>query len=217
MLTLFGNLDSGNVHKAQMILRRSGRPYTRVDVAQPRGEPRDPRYLAINPMGKVPALMDESGAIITESGAILYHFSQGTPLWPDALDERTEVLRWMFFEQYSHEPTLAVIRYLMHYCEPSEAHAARAAALEPGARHALGVMESRLEKCDWIATRTCTIADYALYPYTRMAESIGFHFREFPSVARWLDRVESQPDFLPFGDDGAVRTVGFSDYFDTRA
>lgn len=217
MLTLFGNLDSGNVHKAQMILRRSRRPYARVDVAQPRGEPRDVRFLAVNPMGKVPAVMDETGFVLTESGAILYYFSQGTPLWPDALDERAEVLRWMFFEQYSHEPTLAVMRYLRHFSEPSEAHAARAAALEPGARHALGVMQARLGAHDWLAARACTIADYALYPYTRVADSVGFPLEEFPAIERWLARVESQPEFLAFGEDGAVETMSFSEYFASRA
>jgi glutathione S-transferase len=111
LLTLFGSLDSGNVHKAQMILRRAGQSYRRVDVAQTRGEPRDRNFLAVNPMGKVPAVLrEEDGRVMTESGAILYYFSQGTSLWPGSLDDRTEVLRWMFFEQYSHEPTLAVMR-----------------------------------------------------------------------------------------------------------
>jgi len=200
-----------------MILRRAARPYVRVDVAQTQGEPRDPRYLSVNPMGKVPAVMDEAGAVITESGAILYHFSQETPLWPDTLDECTEVLRWMFFEQYSHEPTLAVMRYLRCFCEPSEAHAARAAALEPGARYALGVMEARLGACDWLAAGHCTIADYALYPYTRSADSVGLRLETYPAIERWLARVESQPQFLAFGEDGAAQTIGFSEYFDARA
>ena len=216
MLTLFGNLDSGNVHKAQMILRRAALPYVRVDVAQTRGEPRDARFLAINPMGKVPAIVDGAGNVVTESGAILYRFAQGTSLWPDTLDARTEVLRWMFFEQYSHEPTLAVMRYLRHYSEPSEANEARAAALEPGARHALAVMESRLGARDWLAAQTCTIADYALYPYTRAAETVGFSLEALPAVARWLARIESQPAFLAFGDDGAEETIGFADYFGAR-
>lgn len=107
MITLFGNLDSGNVHKAQIILCRSGTSYARVDVSQTRGEPRDEHFLALNPMGKVPAVMLEDGLVITESGAILYYFAQATRLWPEALEERTEVLRWMFFEQYSNEPSLA--------------------------------------------------------------------------------------------------------------
>ena len=82
MLTLFGTLDSGNVHKVQMILTRIGATYRRVDVAQTRDEPRDERFLAVNPMGKVPAGLREDGHLLSESGAILYHFARETPLWP---------------------------------------------------------------------------------------------------------------------------------------
>ena len=213
MLTLFGNLDSGNVHKVQLILRRTGRRYRRVDVAQTRNEPRDARFLALNPMGKVPAVLREDGRVLTESGAILYYFSQDTELWPDGIDARTEVLRWMFFEQYSHEPALAVMRYLRHFTDDPARHAGRVAELEPGARHALGVMESRLEDNDWLVEEACSIADYALYPYTRSAGSVGFEISDYPGIQAWLSRVESQPGFLAFGEEGAVEVRSFSEYF----
>ena len=213
LLTLFGTLDSGNVHKAQMILRRIGESYRRVDVAQIRGEPREPEFLAVNPMGKVPAVLRDSGRALTESGAILYHFAQGTSLWPNSADDRTEALRWMFFEQYSHEPTLAVIRYLRHFVDEPQRHVDRVAELEPGARHALGVMESRLGSGDWLVSCGCTIADYALYPYTRSADSAGFRIDDYPCIGGWLARVESQPGFIPLGSEGAVETLTFADYF----
>jgi len=215
MLTLFGNLDSGNVHKVQTVLCRVGESYRRVDVAQTRGEPRNRNYLAVNPMGKVPAVLRDDGLVITESGAILYYFAQGTALWPEDLDERTEVLRWMFFEQYSHEPTLAVMRYLRHFADDPQRHTDTVVALEPAARHALEVMESRLAGSDWLVAGRCTIADYALYPYTRSADSIGFDIAQFPGIESWLARVESQPGFIPFGSDGAVETLTFSDYFES--
>lgn len=215
MLTLFGNLDSGNVHKVQMILRRTGKAYRRVDVAQTRDEPRAREFLAINPMGKVPAVLREDGRILTESGAILYYFSQGTPLWPDDRDSRTEVLRWMFFEQYSHEPSLAVMRYLMHYVEDPSLHADRVAELAPKSRHALSVMELRLTDSDWLVDGGCTIADYALYPYTRSADTVGFSMAEYPAIQRWLERVEAQPDFIPLHSEGAVEILTFAQYFRT--
>src|SRR5215472_14649387 len=96
MLTLFGNVESGNVHKVQMILSRLGLPFRRVDVRQDRGQPRDARFLAINPMGKVPAVQLSDGDILSDSGAILFYFSSGTPLWPDVRRDQAEVLRWMF-------------------------------------------------------------------------------------------------------------------------
>jgi len=211
--TLFGNLDSGNVHKVQMILTTIGELYRRVDVAQTKNEPRDEQFLAINPMGKVPAVLRQDGRVMTESGAILYYFAQGTSLWPGDADLRAEVLRWMFFEQYSHEPTLAVMRYLRHFADDPAAHTERVADLEPKGRHALSVMESRLKRKEWLAADACTIADYALYPYTRAADSAGFHISEFPGIEQWLARVEAQPEFIPLGSDGAVETLGFADYF----
>ncbi len=213
MLTLFGDVDSGNVHKVQMILARIGELYRRVDVAQTKNEPREEQFLAINPMGKVPALLRQDGRVMTESGAILYYFSQGTPLWPGDADAATEVLRWMFFEQYSHEPSLAVMRYLRHFADDPDLHVERVAELEPKGRHALSVMASRLKNNEWLAADACTIADYALYPYTRAADSAGFHIGEFPGIEPWLARLEAQPEFIPLGSDGAVETLSFAEYF----
>lgn len=215
MLTLFGNLDSGNVHKVQMILARIGEPYRRVDVAQTKNEPREEKFLVINPMGKVPAVLRGDGRVMTESGAILYYFSQGTPLWPGNADVSTEVLRWMFFEQYSHEPSLAVMRYLRHFADDPGLHVERVAELEPKGRHALCVMEARLRSNEWLAADVCTIADYALYPYTRDADSVGIPIGEFPGIERWLARVEAQPAFIPLGSDGAIETLSFAEYFHT--
>jgi glutathione S-transferase len=213
LLTLFGTLDSGNVHKVQMILGRIGETYRRVDVAQTRNEPRDEKYRAINPMGKVPAVLLEDGRVLTESGAILYYFAQGTPLWPKGVDEQTEILRWMFFEQYSHEPSLAVMRYLRHFAGGSNPNTNRIAELEPKARRALTVMESQLNDKTWLAADGCTIADYALYPYTRAADSVGFDIAGYPGIEGWLARVESQPGFIPMGSETAVETLTFAEYF----
>jgi len=213
VVTLFGNLESGNVHKVQMILRRVGVPFRRVDVAQTKGEPRSRAFLQLNPIGKIPAVLLEDGDVLSESGAILYYFAHDTPLWPRDLRSQTEVLRWMFFEQYSHEPTLSVIRYLTHYVEEPQRYAEQVRQLLPKARHALAVMERCLERSPWIAADGGTVADYALYPYTRVAGESGFDLAEFPAVTRWLARVEALPEFLPMGVDGAVETVGFAAYF----
>lgn len=216
MITLFGNLESGNVHKVQMILSRTYVPFRRVDVAQTRGEPRRPEFLKLNPIGKVPTLLLENGDILSESGAILYYFARDTELWPRDTRSQTEVLRWMFFEQYSHEPSLAVIRYLRSYVEEPERYADRIKELEPKARHALDVMEQRLQANAWIAAVHCTIADYALYPYTRVADEAGFELDYFPAVRAWQERVESQPGFLPMRADGALETLTFTEYFQTQ-
>jgi len=213
MLTLFGNLDSGNVHKVQMIVARRGIAFRRVDVNQTRGEPRMPQFLALNAMGKVPAVMFEDGSTLSDSGALLFYFAQGTALWPENTRQQAQVLRWMFFEQYNHEPSLAVMRYLRRFGGGEAANAERLAELDARARFALSVLEDRLKEHDWIAGEGITIADYALYPYSRMAGESGLDVAMWPSVAGWLGRMEAQPDFLPVYADGAVETLSFADYF----
>jgi glutathione S-transferase len=216
MLTLFGNVDSGNVHKVQMILSRVGLPFRRVDVRQDRGEPRDARFLAINPMGKVPALRLPDGDILSDSGAILFYFSWGTELWPDVRRDQAEVLRWMFFEQYSHEPALAVLRYLMRFTPDPHAHQLRIGELVSKSTVVLGVLEKRLGEAEWIAGPRPTIADYALYPYTRWMEEVGFSSGNWPATSLWLDRIEKLPRFLPLYADAATEVIAFADYFATR-
>ncbi|MGE0768624.1 MAG: glutathione S-transferase family protein [Hyphomicrobiaceae bacterium] len=173
MLTLFGNLDSGNVHKVQMILHARNIPFRRVDVRQDRGQPRDPHFRALNPMGKVPAVLFGDGDVLSDSGALLFHFADDTGLWPPVRREQADVLRWMFFEQYNHEPALAVLRYLKRFAAPEDVDARRIADLVDRSRFALGVMEQQLETKDWITGRGPTIADIALYPYTHLAAETG--------------------------------------------
>jgi glutathione S-transferase len=214
MLALFGNLDSGNVHKVQMILYARGMPFRRVDVRQDRGQPRDARFLALNPMGKVPAVQFDDGDMLSDSGALLFHFADGTHLWPSSRRAQAEVLRWMFFEQYSHEPALAVLRYVKRFMPRDPATAVRVAELEAKSRFALGVLESELQRRQWIAgTEGPTIADMALYPYTRLAPEVGLEIRAWPGVAAWLGRVEALPRHLPLYTDGAREVIGFEDYF----
>ncbi|HEY7764567.1 MAG TPA: glutathione S-transferase family protein [Aestuariivirgaceae bacterium] len=217
MITLFGNLESGNVHKVQMLLHRLDIRFCRVDVSQPRGEPRRPEFLKINPIGKVPAVILEDGDILTESGAILYYFGQGTKLWPGDRRAQAEVLRWMFFEQYSHEPALAVMRYLIHFAEGPQRNKERLEELRPRAESALHAMDRQLKAWRFIAAETVTIADYALYPYTAWAHESGVGLEDYAAIRRWLLQIESEPKFLPLMRDGAEHVMSFIDYFENKA
>jgi glutathione S-transferase len=213
MITLFGNLESGNVHKVQLILGRANIEYRRVEVSQVAGHTRTPQFLALNPMGKVPAVKLEDGDVLTESGALLYWFGRRTELWPAVARERTEVLRWMFFEQYSHEPTLAVMRYLRRIAVPAPEQVARQRELEPRAQQALGVMEARLATSAWLAGRSCSLADLALYPYTKWADEAGIDLSPYSHIERWLARVEGQPRFVTLRTEGAAEVIPFDAYF----
>jgi glutathione S-transferase len=213
MVTLFGNLESGNVHKVQLILGRASIEYRRVEVSQAAGHTRTPQFLALNPMGKVPAVKLEDGDVLTESGALLYWFGRRTELWPAVARERTEVLRWMFFEQYSHEPTLAVMRYLRRTAAPEPEQVARQRELEPRALGALGVMEARLATSAWLAGRSCSLADLALYPYTKWADEAGIDLSPYSHIEGWLARVEGQPRFVKLRTEGAREVIPFDTYF----
>lgn len=213
MITLFGNLASGNVHKVQLILHFISKPFLRVDVNQAKGEARRPEFLKLNPIGKFPVLLLENGDVLSESNAIIFYFAKGTRLWPEETRAQAEVLRWLFFEQYSHEPTLSVIRYLSHYIDDPQQYTEQIRTLRPKARHALEVLEQQLQSHHWLTSEGCTIADYALYPYTRVANESGFNIADYPSIGKWLSQVEAQPSFLPMGVDGAQNMQSFDEYF----
>ncbi len=208
MTILFGNLESGNVHKVQLLLRRVGEAYQRVEVGQARGEARRREFLELNPMGKVPTVRLENGDVLSESGAILYFYGRSTQLWPAAARAQAEVLRWMFFEQYSHEPALAVARYRR------QVHQERISADCLSECHrVLAIMDEQLRRSDWLCGESCTIADYSLYPYTKWAPEAGVGLEAFAAVRRWLGQVEEQPRFLPLRTEGAVKVLSFAEYF----
>ena len=144
MLTLYGNLESGNVYKVRLILALTGRPYRAVDVSQVRGDPTTPAFRAVNPIAKVPAVKLEDGRLLAESGAILFWLARGTRYFPDDPWAQAQILQWMFFEQYSHEPYIAVNRYLMHFAGEGDPRRDRLAFNAERGHFALGVMEQHL-------------------------------------------------------------------------
>jgi glutathione S-transferase len=121
----------------------------------------------------------------------------------------------MFFEQYSHEPALAVLRYMRRFAPDPRAHATRVAELTTKAHQALQAIEACLDSGGWIVGATCTLADLALYPYTKWADEAGIEIRAYPAILRWLSDVEHEPGFIPLRIDGSVSTVPFEEYFST--
>jgi glutathione S-transferase len=199
MLTLYGDLDSGNVYKVRLLLAQLGITYRRVDTTQNRGEPGSVEFRAINPIGKIPTLVFDDGRMLSESGAILFYFARDTALCPDDVWDQSTVLRWMFFEQYSHEPYVAVNRHWKLHLPPAEQErlAPRIADNHARGERALAIMEQQLCITDWLAAGRYTIADIALYAYTHTANEGGFSLRAYPAVQRWLERVQALPDHIP--------------------
>ena len=196
MPTLYDFLPSGNGYKARMMMRRLGIAYRYVEKDIMKGETRTAEFLEINPNGRIPVLVLDDGAALSESDAILYYLAEGTPWWPGDRLARAQVLQWMFFEQYSHETAIAVRRFILHYL-PTDPRAAELPALEKKGYAALGVMERRLAGHDWLVGNRETIADLALYAYTHMADEAGLDLAGYPGIRRWLARVAGQPGHAP--------------------
>ena len=207
MLRLHDSASSGNAYKVRLLLTQLGIPFERIEYDLDNGATRTPEFLRDkNANGRVPVLELPDGRCLPESNAILSYLAEGTPFLPGARDdrgrwERAQVLQWMFFEQYSHEPNIATVRFwIMHKVEMTHE---RVAAL-PGKRKwglaALDVMEKHLRHQGFFAAGRYTIADIALYAYTHVAAEGGFDLTPFPSVRSWLKRVADQPRHIRITD-----------------
>ncbi len=193
MLRLYDYLDSGNGYKVRLLLHQLDIPFELVEVDIMQGETQTPEFRARNPIGKIPTLELEDGGYLPESNAILFYLAEGTPYLPDERLARAQVLRWMFFEQYSHEPYVAVARFWLKHLGLDEARRAELAERQEKGRAALGVMEGHLASRSFFVGAAYSIADIALYAYTHVAHEGGFDLTEFPAVQAWLGRVRDQP------------------------
>ena len=199
-MILHDYLPSGNGYKVRLLLTQLGIPFRRIEYDVTGGETRTADFLGrINPNGRVPVLETDTGEFLAESDAILFYLAEGTPLLPEGGLDRARVLQWMFFEQYSHEPNIAVARAWVHVFG-MEMTEERKLALETKRKlgyDALGVMEGHLAGDDFFVGGRYTVADIALYAYTHVAHEGGFDLRPFPAVRAWLGRVASTPAYVP--------------------
>jgi glutathione S-transferase len=197
MLTVYGLRTSGNCYKLQLLLDQLGRDYRWVDVDSTRGETRTPGYLAINPQGKVPLLELEDGRRLSESNAILCYLAEGSTYCQGDAWQRAQTLQWLFFEQYSHEPYIAVARFISLYLPADHPRRAELSSLHERGAQALVVMDRHLREHAWFAAASYGIADIALYAYTHCATDGGFDLAVYPSITAWLARVRAQPGHSP--------------------
>ena len=197
MHTLYSMQNSGNCYKLRLAMAQLGIPFRIHDVDILKGESRTPEFLALNPNGKVPALRLDSGQLLAESNAILFFLAEGTKLMPDDRFCRAEMLQWMFFEQYSHEPYIAVARFWLKLMKGGrELKRDMLDDWWERGYQALGVMERHLETHEFIAAKRYTVADIALYAYTHVAEDGEFDLSDFPAIQARMDRVCAQPGHI---------------------
>lgn len=199
MLRFYDFHESGNGYKVRLLLSHLQIPHERIEIDILRGETRTPEYLALNPNGRIPLLVLEDGRVLAESNAILFFLAENTGYWPEDSFLRAEVLQWMFFEQYSHEPYIAVIRFWT-FAGELDAHEAELPERRKRGEAALDVMEQHLSRNEYFVGNRYSIADIALYAYTHVAHEGGFDLSSRPNVTDWLDRVAGQPGTTAMGD-----------------
>jgi len=197
MVTVYGMSSSGNCYKVRLLLEQLRSPYHWIEVDTRSGETRSREFLARNANGRVPVLEFEPGQYLAESDAILFYLAEGTAFWPAGRRARAEVLQWLFFEQYSHEPYIAVARYICVMLPAGHERRQELPRLHERGAQALAVMEAHLRQRSCFVDEAYSIADIALYAYTHAAGEGGFDLAPYASIRAWIERVQSQPGFVP--------------------
>lgn len=196
MYKLFNFQSSGNCYKIRLLLNQLGIEYESISVDILKGESRTKDFLKINPNGRVPVLQ-VGDKYLPESNAAIWYLAEKSKLIPSDRFERAQVLQWMFFEQYSHEPYIATVRYWVSILKDKSGKLSQIEQRMPLGYAALNAMETHLQEHDFFAGNLYSIADIALYAYTHVAEEGEFDLAPYNNIKRWFNRVESQSGYVP--------------------
>ena len=196
-MLLYDSAVSGNCYKVRLLLAHLGIPYERRELSVVDRSNRDEVLGGLNPAQRVPTLILDDGRPLGESGAILWYFGEGTDFVPTDRYARAQVLQWMFFEQYDHEPAIAVTRFWLKYSGRPEDFADRLEERTAAGHRALAAMEGHLQGRDFLVGDGLTLADIALYAYTHVADEGGFDLEAYPAIRAWLERVAATPGHVP--------------------
>lgn len=188
-MVVYGDLQSGNCLKVKLILSLLGIEHQWQHINILENETHMPEFLALNPNGKIPVVVFDDGRVLSESNAILSYFAEGSDYLPQDNFLKAKVYQWLFFEQYSHEPYIAVARYIQVYLGMPADRVEQYEALHEKGYKALDVMEQQLSKSNFLVGDNVTIADFALYAYTHVADDGGYDLRGYPHIKRWLKAV----------------------------
>ena len=196
MLKLYDYASSGNCYKIRLLLNQLGITYQRIPVDILKGESITAEFLAMNPVGKIPVLEIQPGQYLSESNAIIYYLADGTEFLPVDRWERAQVMQWLCFEQYSHEPNIATVRFWMSIAKITAQKRDAIAQKQELGYAALRVMEQHLTAHKYFVSERYSIADIALYAYTHVAAEGDFDLSQFPAILAWCDRINSQQNYL---------------------
>lgn len=202
-LVLHEDPRSGNCYKIRLTAALRGVPLERRFYDIIKGETRTPQFIErINAHGRIPVLQigaDDTGRFLPESNAACWYLAEGSSLIPADRFDQADVLRWMFFEQYSHEPNIATLRFWLRFigeAKLSDGQRDQIALKRAGGEAALELMDEHLATRDWFVGTGATLADIALYAYTHVCEAGGFRLHDYPAICRWLDRVAALPGYV---------------------
>ena len=196
-MKIYGDHQSGNCYKLQLVASFLGITYEWIQLDIKNGDTKSESFLKLNPNGKIPILVLDDGKVLSESNAILNYLAEGSEFLPKDPYLRAKVLQWQFFEQYSHEPYIAVARFIQHYLGIPEERRVEYESKQSGGHKALKVMEIQLEKTPYLIGDFMTIADISLFAYTHVANEGGFDLSQYPKINQWIERIKNQKKFIP--------------------
>lgn len=196
-MKIYGDSQSGNCYKLKLVASFLKIPYEWIELDIKNGDTKTESFLKLNPNGKIPILLFDDGRVLSESNAILNFLAEGSELLPKDPFEKAKVLQWQFFEQYSHEPYIAVARFIQHYLGIPEDRRVEYESKQVGGHKALKVMEIQLEKTPYLVGDSMTLADISLFAYTHVSQEGGFDLSQYPKIKEWIQRIQNQKLFLP--------------------
>ena len=195
-MKIYGDIYSGNCYKLKLICALLDIDHEWIPVDIMRGETRADSFLALNPNGQIPVCVTDDGDVLTESNAILYYLARDSDFWPQGRLAQTRVLEWQFFEQYTHEPAIAVARFIKLYQGMPDARRQEYETKLKSGRRALELMERHLQDRSFLVDERCSIADISLFAYTHVAEEGGFDLSLYPAIQDWVSRVQHLPGYI---------------------
>ncbi len=195
-MKIYGDIQSGNCYKIKLLASILGIDHEWVEVDILANETQTADFLRKNPNGKIPLLELDDGRCISESNAILNYLSEGSDLSSEDAYEKAKILQWLFFEQYSHEPYIAVARFISRYLGLPDDRKEEYKSKQAGGHKALKVMEDQLSTTEYLVSDRMSISDISLYSYTHVANEGGFDLCEYPAIQSWIIRIQSHPNYV---------------------
>ncbi|AUI88260.1 glutathione S-transferase [Vibrio azureus] len=189
-MLVYGDDQSGNCFKVKLLLSLLGVDHEWQHVNILNKETQSDEFLVLNPNGKIPTVVLDDNRVLCESNAILGYFAEGTEYLPTDRYEKAKVYEWLFFEQYSHEPYVAVARFIQKYLGMPEHRVEEYLSLQVGGNKALSIMDKQLSKSAYLVGEQFSIADIALYAYTHVAHEGGFDLEKYPNIQRWISEIQ---------------------------